>query len=58
MTKKQITFFADEATVAELDYLTRLSTATRSELIRTLISKEYKLDLDRKSTRLNSSHIL
>lgn len=44
MTKKQITFLADEATVAELDYLTRLSTTTRSELIRTLISKEYKLD--------------
>ena len=45
MTKKQITFLDDEATVAELDYLTRLSTTTRSELIRTLISKEYKLDL-------------
>ena len=45
MTKKQITFLADEATVAELDYLTRLSTTTRSELIRTLVSKEYRLDL-------------
>ncbi len=44
MTKKQITFLADEATIAELDYLARLKATSRSEILRFMISRDYKLD--------------